>query len=415
MSMIKFNGVRKAPGRPTLVEGIEGRRYVDSKILKNLESTQRGGGYNAYTSCGGHSPFSYSPGQQLEEFEYGVDENGLSNEPLTPEQQYEMLNGYGQEALEEPTHVEPYYEEFQYHESQCFVAAYDAGEITSSQNLVWTQDAGAETACNETISVEENSAELTDSSEQPYVEQLSQFENCHWQFTLPSTIVQELPGAQADSPAQNLYDEVHYELERVCQKHQFGSEKFEYAVEIRPFDGPQLQRKELITEEGFEIGDLFKACVDHNAEVQRTIEMNIQRRIECAEEMKRIREEFSDLKFQASHSGAMKTGILRLPSSGVVRSSRGTVELLVHANGLTFKPFYNLCGMLMCVAMSDGRRFEKCISGDWRLFSAEGQPSLEKIETVSFDKKGNLWYQTSHGKRVTFFVDGHSETLRKIS
>jgi hypothetical protein len=35
----------------------------------------------------------------------------------------------------------------------------------------------------------------------------------------------------------------------------------------------------------------------------------------------------------------------------------------------------------------------------------------EKIEAVSFDKKGNLWYRTKSGKRVTFFVDGHIETV----
>ena len=370
MSMIKFNGVHKAPGRPTLVEGIEGRRYVDNKILKNLERTQRGGGYNAYTSGGGQSPFSYSPGQSHDELEYGVDEYGLSNEPLTPEQEYQNKDGYSEQALEEPNHIEPYYEEFQYDESQCMVAAYDAGEMTSCQDLIWVQDAAGEAASAEQSEVAEN---------------LSQFENCHWQFTLPSV-----------EPAQNVYDKMHYEQERVCRRNQFGSEPFQYGVEIRSFDGPHLHRKEVITEEGFEIGDVLKTfCADNSFTESREI---------CP-----------STNTPTSHLKTMKTGILRLPSSGVARSSRGTVELLVHANGLTFKPFYNLCGMLMCVTMSDGRRIEKGFKGFWRLVDAEGKASSDKIETVSFDKKGNLWYQTSRGKRVTFFVDGHSETLRQIS
>ncbi|MBX3136140.1 hypothetical protein KF707_07880 [Candidatus Obscuribacterales bacterium] len=364
MTMIKFNGVRKVPGRPTLVEGVEGRRYVDNKILKNLESSQRVSGYNAYTTCSSASPYSYSPGQALDDFEYGVDQDGFSSEPLTHEnrQQHSFSNEEDSPELE---HIEPYFEEFQYSENECYVSAYDAGEISTSQNLVWTQD----------------------------------------------------------SPVD---------------------------ATIRP-----------LTDEGFEISDLFKACVEHNAEEQRTIELNIKSRIDRADELKRIREEFSDLNLayteaqdfelhcdakvqssdyetnesgyvhrpfseafyssncarnnQATGARAMKTDILRLPQSGVVRSSRGTVELLVHANGLTFKPFYNLCGMLVSVTISDGRRIEKSFYGNWRLISSDGKALSERIDTVSFDKKGNLWYQTAQGKRVTFFVDGHTETLRQTS
>lgn len=107
-----------------------------------------------------------------------------------------------------------------------------------------------------------------------------------------------------------------------------------------------------------------------------------------------------------------KTSIFKMPSEGVVRSSRGTVELLVHKGGRMFRPHYNPVGILLRVDVSDGFALIKGPSdkAPWQMTDREGNPLDEDvISTVAFDKKGNLWYETVAGKKTKFLVDGGVE------
>ncbi len=107
-----------------------------------------------------------------------------------------------------------------------------------------------------------------------------------------------------------------------------------------------------------------------------------------------------------------KTAIFKMPSEGVVRSSRGTVELLVHKGGRMFRPHYNPVGILLRVDVSDGFALIKgqADKAPWQMTDREGNPLDEDvIHTVAFDKKGNLWYETVTGKKTKFLVDGGVE------
>ncbi len=108
---------------------------------------------------------------------------------------------------------------------------------------------------------------------------------------------------------------------------------------------------------------------------------------------------------------AGKTAFFKLPKSGVVRSSRGTVELLVHKNGRTFRPNYNKVGILLRVDVSDGFALVRSTNGtSWQMLDKDGESiENERIHTVAFDKRGNLWYETVGGRKVVFHIDGNVE------
>ncbi len=107
-----------------------------------------------------------------------------------------------------------------------------------------------------------------------------------------------------------------------------------------------------------------------------------------------------------------KTAIFKLPQTGIVTSSRGTVELLVHKGGRLFRPHYNPVGILLRVDVSDGFSFvreEKDLT-HWEMTDHSGNPLDEdSIQNVAFDKKGNLWYETAAGRKTKFLVDGGVE------
>lgn len=107
-----------------------------------------------------------------------------------------------------------------------------------------------------------------------------------------------------------------------------------------------------------------------------------------------------------------KTAILRVPDEGVIKSSRGTVQLLVQRSGRTMKPRYNQCGVLIGVEMSDGWELVYMPKRNrWVIFNHDGTTPLPlKITSVSFDQKGNLWYVTADGQRTIFYTDGTCET-----
>lgn len=114
----------------------------------------------------------------------------------------------------------------------------------------------------------------------------------------------------------------------------------------------------------------------------------------------------------ADNANSGKTAVFKMPKEGVVSSSRGTVELLVHKGGRMFRPHYNPVGILLRVDVSDGFSL---IKGDtdkahWLMTDREGNPlDEEEIVSVAFDKKGNLWYETISGKKTKFLVSGSVE------
>lgn len=295
MVAIKFKGVHKTPGRPTHVEGKEGRRYVNNKILKALETSQKGaGGYKAYTT---HTPYS-----SFEDY------------------------------------------------SNCF------DEIDS---------AIADTA---------QSSEAT--------------ETFQWYPT------------ENDAGTQNVADET--------------AASYEGATSAP-------------VQEGFEIGPTLKACIEETRSYPCVTEHQIRYQqvaeSTCAADlteyfdypengMNNLYPNSSDWLEECDQSETKwrrnKTAILRVPKKGVVRSSRGTVELLVHADGRTFKPSYNKCGILVGVHCSDGfTLLRNACSGEWNLFGPDGSITNEDtISSVSFDKRGNLSYQSDSGRIVTLKVDG---------
>lgn len=288
---IKFNGVHKVPGRPTLVGGAEGRKYVANKILNNIGDTNSRP-YNSYQQSEFKSE-SYMMIAREQEGEYGVDEAGLTNESLTEQMPEEMLD----ETLEEPA-LEP---------------------VAESQPLV------------------EKKSSLGEGFSIANVRRAAQ--------------EQEANELNNNHQEQEVYEDY--------------------------YDEEETAEEELVDEDFAPV----------------EIELNEQE--------------------IWSNASTKKTGILRLPTSGVVRSCRGTVELLVHANGRTFKPHYNKCGMLLAVMMSDGYQLVKSQRNHKKWFLKDFNGNVvepEIITTVAFDKKGNLWYQTESNKRVTFNVDGTTAT-----
>lgn len=76
-----------------------------------------------------------------------------------------------------------------------------------------------------------------------------------------------------------------------------------------------------------------------------------------------------------------------------------------------FRPHYNPVGILLRVDVSDGFSLIKGEAGaTWQMTDREGNLADEEpIQNVAFDKKGNLWYETTSSKKTRFLVDGSVE------
>lgn len=389
---IKFNGVRRQPGRPTLVEGVEGRRYVDNKILKNLERMSCG--YDSFSNQQYISPYAYSPGQSLDELE--------SEEFETYVHRREPNTVYGDTTDESKTHYfEDQVEEYT-HEVQNEIIDADA---EPGVNLVWELD------------YVERATTLSYEEPQFQNQQVEEYEQV-WVDARDSEVYGNDVHVNEDSPETHVNEVL---LSDYSQEKRLPQNEVEDSWESEDMQSSSCGKRLVVfdesfepngsIEEGFKIDESFKACVENVIRTQTNLEMRLQQSLEETPETRinapvqitvptyRNPEAILSLRDK-------KTGILRLPSLGVVRSSQGTVELLVHASGLTFKPTYNRCGILVSVTISDGRKIDRTMRGGWRLIDADGFVVKEEITTVSFDKKGNLWYRTASGKVVTFFVDG---------
>lgn len=92
----------------------------------------------------------------------------------------------------------------------------------------------------------------------------------------------------------------------------------------------------------------------------------------------------------------------------VMRSCRGTIEMVLHPSGRKIVPTYNYCGMLVRVDLSDGAWFERNREGgNWQMLDKSGQDVLDQsILSLTFDKQGNLSFITECGSRTTIFTSG---------
>lgn len=93
---------------------------------------------------------------------------------------------------------------------------------------------------------------------------------------------------------------------------------------------------------------------------------------------------------------------------GVLRSVRGTIEMVLHPTGRKIIPRYNGCGMLVRVDLSDGGWFERGREeGVWRMFDENGRETLDQpIVSLNFDRIGNLGFITLDGTRTTLYTNG---------
>ena len=339
---IKFNGVHKSPGRPTLVGGPEGRKYIAGKILGNLPVT----GAGHYVS----RPAQYqSQNYAIEQdCQYGMDDYGFTD----------LLND-----------GEPVQEEQQ---------------VTYEEGSVWSED--KERAYQESLRIAAECAAFQDQEQYSNQEQAQIF---------------QLTEEQTEVVQASIHQEVT----------------------------PKQKKK--TWDEGFSVQDVLSlaAMLEQQkvSQEQKQVEINQEADEDLFDDdCNYLNEETEEMLAQQDYSAQMgslalnndlntpnrKTTILRVPSQGVVRSSRGTVELLVHANGRTFKPRYNMCGLLIGVSISDGLELVLSHSArGWHMFDSNGNLiEKEKITTVAFDKHGNLWYHTISGKSVIYFVDGTTVT-----
>ncbi len=107
-----------------------------------------------------------------------------------------------------------------------------------------------------------------------------------------------------------------------------------------------------------------------------------------------------------------RTQLLQIPKEGLVRSRRGTIEMVVQRNGRILTPEYNNVGVLKSVSTSDGIMFKMNSDGKgWSISDRSGkQINSSPIVSVAFDKKGNLTYQAADGKKTTMYLDGSTVT-----
>lgn len=388
MVAIKFNGVRKSPGRPTLVEGIEGRRHVNNKILRALEASQKSsGGYHSYST-------------------YKSSSDGMNWDDAVNKLGMELADASKVEEQEEVA------ESFQWYptgaeETAGYVHISFEDEEPADPH---TEDEPAESYSETIDSYEDNESIDSYRDEQPIAEFLNDEPTGQYQIE------------------DQVVDEFRYSSE---------IEHHDNAIEVSNEDSEDETTSEIPAvataqpcEEGFEIGPALRACIEETNSYPVITEHQMQ----CSSEEPLVEnlvenetEEYFDYpesgmpsdypqdlnwleEFEQSEARIQRnrTSILRVPTAGVVRSSRGTVELLVHADGRMFKPIYNKCGILVSVDCSDGYKLLKNrFSGVWSLIAPNGAAiNDDAITAVAFDKQGNLSYQTQSGRLVTLYVNG---------
>jgi hypothetical protein len=94
------------------------------------------------------------------------------------------------------------------------------------------------------------------------------------------------------------------------------------------------------------------------------------------------------------------------PRRKVQRSERGTIEMVIDRRGKQVTPHYNKVGVLNSVDLGDGTKFVRAPGGKtWSLVAVDTDEILmEQLQSVVFDKDGNLFYTTSDGQKHMVFA-----------
>lgn len=110
---------------------------------------------------------------------------------------------------------------------------------------------------------------------------------------------------------------------------------------------------------------------------------------------------------QDYRNDAKKTQMLNLPTQGIKRSNRGTIEAVYQPNGNVVQAQYNRCGILIEVSIAGAMRlFRSAETGRWSISYADGSLPVNSVANVAFDRLGNLCFSTDDGKTTMICADG---------
>jgi hypothetical protein len=100
--------------------------------------------------------------------------------------------------------------------------------------------------------------------------------------------------------------------------------------------------------------------------------------------------------------------ITDIPTAGIARTERGTIEYIAHPTGTSIQPTYNNCGILMRISFNDGSHFERSNGPiPWVIVDAAGNVVKEiPISSVSIDSNGDVSFVTLDGRRTTMHANG---------
>jgi len=110
---------------------------------------------------------------------------------------------------------------------------------------------------------------------------------------------------------------------------------------------------------------------------------------------------------QDYRNDAKKTQMLNVPTHGIKRSNRGTIEAVYQPNGNVVQAQYNRCGILVEVNIAGAMRLTRSAeTGKWSMSCSDGSSPANSVDNVAFDKLGNLCYSTDDGHTTMICADG---------
>jgi hypothetical protein len=110
---------------------------------------------------------------------------------------------------------------------------------------------------------------------------------------------------------------------------------------------------------------------------------------------------------QDYRNDAKKTQMLNVPTQGIKRSNRGTIEAVYQPNGNVVQAQYNRCGILVEVNIAGAMRLTRSAeTGKWSMSCSDGSSPANSVDNVGFDKLGNLCYSTDDGHTTMICADG---------
>lgn len=102
-----------------------------------------------------------------------------------------------------------------------------------------------------------------------------------------------------------------------------------------------------------------------------------------------------------------KTQFLTVPTQGIRRSNRGTIEAVFQPNGKVVEAQYNRCGILIEVSVAGAMKLTRSAeTGRWSMSYSDGSQPVNSVSNVAFDRLGNLCYITEDGHTTVICADG---------